>query len=146
MCHRQTMQLWKPTITYHWRTQTLPRCCAKGLRAKNTWMHLFVHLFWPHQRSPRRVDHKRLFVPERAQVTHWELVQRPHSVAERVGGVFFVEMPWLLLLLAAVYKQNVLVPLLHEGRQNSADTRHTKHKALRSQLQYLRTYLSSVMC
>ena len=40
VCHRQTMQLWKPTITYYWRTQTLPRCCAKGLRAKNTWMHL----------------------------------------------------------------------------------------------------------
>ena len=34
------MQLWKPTITYYWRSQTLPRCCAKGLRAKNTWVHL----------------------------------------------------------------------------------------------------------
>ena len=40
VCHRQTMQLWKPTIIYYRRTQTLPRCCAKGLRAKNTWMHL----------------------------------------------------------------------------------------------------------
>ena len=133
------MQLWKPTITYYWRTQTLFRCSAKGLRAKNTWMNLFMHLFWPHQRPPRRVDHNRLFVPERIQKTHWELVQRPHSVAERVGGVLLIEIPWLLLLLAAVDKQNVLVLLLDEGRQNSSDTRHTTRLS-HSYNAYVRTF------